>query len=147
MKLHPDKCFMGMKSRILLKPVVSRKGLEVDTNKVKAILALLATTCVKEVQGYLGYVRYYGRFIESYAKQAIPLIELLKKEEEVIWTERRQKAFEELKKTLVKAPVLSPTGWSLEFHITIDASGWCLGTILWQYKGDKRKCLVYYASR
>ena len=40
LKLHPGKCFMGMESGILLGHVVSRKGLEVDTDKVRAILAL-----------------------------------------------------------------------------------------------------------
>ena len=49
MKLHPSKCFIGMESRILLGHVVSRKDLEVDTDKVRAILALLAPTYVQEV--------------------------------------------------------------------------------------------------
>ena len=147
MKLHPGKCFMGIQSGILLGHVVSRKGLEVDTDKVRAILALLAPTTIREVRGFLGCVGHYMRFIEGYAKQATPLTELLKKEEEFIWTERRQQAFQELKATLAKAPVLSPPDWNQEFHVTIDASGWCLGAILWQYKGDKRECPVYFASR
>src|SRR5450759_4855007 len=147
LKLHPGKCFMGMQSGILLGHVVSRQGLEVDTDKVRAILALVAPTTVREVRGFLGCVGYYRRFIKGYAKLATPLTELLKKEEEFIWTERRQQVFDELKKTLAKAPVLSPPDWNQEFHVTIDASGWCLGAILWQYKGDKRECPVYYASR
>ena len=130
MKLHPGNGFIRMESGILLEHVVSRKGLEVDTDKVRAILALLAPTSVREIRGFLGCVGYYRRFIEGYAKRAIPLTELLKNEEEFIWTERRQHAFEDLKKTLVKAPVLSPPDWSKEFHVTIDASGWCLGAIL-----------------
>ena len=75
------------------------------------------------------------------------MTELLKKEEEFVWTERRQKAFEDLKKTLVKVPILSPPDWNQEFHMTIDASGWCLGAILWQYKGEKWECPVYYANK
>ena len=75
---------MGMESGTLFGHVVSRKGLEVDTNKVKAILALLAPTYVREVHGFLGCVVYYRRFIEGYAKQATLLTELLKKEEEFI---------------------------------------------------------------
>ena len=92
----------------MLGHVVSRKGLEVDIDKVRAILALLAPTCTREVREFLGCIKYYRRFIEGYAKQATPLTELLKKEEEFIWTERRQKAFKDFKKTLVKAPILSP---------------------------------------
>ena len=48
---------------------------------------------------------------------------------------------------MVKAPILSPLDWSKEFHVAIDASGWCLGAILWQHKGDKQECPVYYVSR
>ena len=138
---------MGMESGILLGHVVSQKGLEVDTDKVRAILALLAPTSVREVRGLLRCVGYYRRFIEGYAEQATPLTELLKKEEEFVWMERRQKAFEDFKKTLVKALVLSPLDWNQEFHVTIDAFGWCLGAILWQYKEEKQECLVYYANR
>ena len=75
---------MEMESGILLGHVVSRKDLKVDIDKVRAILALLAPTCVTEVQGFLGCVGYYRRFIEGYAKQATPLTELLKKKEEFI---------------------------------------------------------------
>jgi hypothetical protein len=34
-----------------------------------------------------------------------------------------------------------------DFHVTIDASGWCLGSILWQYDTERRESPVYYASR
>ena len=80
---------MGIESGILLGHVVSRKGLEVDSDNVRAILALLAPTCVKEVRGFLGCVGYYRRFIEGYAKKATPLKELLKKDEEFISIEKR----------------------------------------------------------
>jgi hypothetical protein len=42
-------------------------------------------------------VGYYRRFIEGYAKRAIPLTELLKKDTEFEWTGNRQKASEDLK--------------------------------------------------
>ena len=46
LKLHPWKCFLGMKSKILVGLVVSKKGLEVDIDKIRAILTLLAPTCM-----------------------------------------------------------------------------------------------------
>ena len=146
LKLHPGKCFLGMVSGILLGHVVSKKGLAVDSDKVKAILTFVPPTCVREVRGFLGCVGYYRRFIEGYAKLANPLTELLKKEVEFIWTEERQRSFEELKLRLVKAPILAPPDWKQEFHVTLDASGWCLGAILWQME-DKRERPIYYASR
>ena len=40
LKLHPGKCFLGMTSGVLLGHIVSKKGLEVDMEKVRAILTL-----------------------------------------------------------------------------------------------------------
>jgi hypothetical protein len=121
--------------------------LEVDIDKVRAILTLTSPKTVKEVQGFLGCVGYYWRFVAAYAKIALPLTELMKKDEELIWTEIRQLAFEKLKECLVKAPILSPPIWTLAFHVTIDASGFCLGAILWQEHQPKMENVVYYASK
>ena len=118
-----------------------------DIEKVRAILTLSPPTCVREIRGFLGCVGYYRRFIDGYARKAIPLIELLKKDVEFSWSLERQEAFEELKLTLARAPILSPPDWKKEFHVTLDASGWCFGAILWQYDDGRRESLVYYASR
>ena len=89
---------------------------------------------------------YYRRFIKDYARKALPLMELLK-EEEFSWNPERQSPFEELKLTLSRAPILSPPDWAKEFHVTLDASGWCLGAILWQHDNSNRESPMYYASR
>jgi hypothetical protein len=68
LKLHPRKCFFGMSSGILLGHIVGPHGLQVDMDKVKTMLALLAPSNVKEIHGFLGCVGYYRRFIEGYAK-------------------------------------------------------------------------------
>ena len=59
LKLHPGKCFLGMTSGVLLGHIVSKKGLEVDMEKVRAILTLAPLTCVQEIWGFLGCVGYY----------------------------------------------------------------------------------------
>ena len=147
LKLHPEKCFLGMESRVLLRHMVSRQGLEVDSDKVRAILALVAPKTVREVRGFLGCVGYYRRFMGNYAQVANPLSELLKRETEFIWTNPRQTTFEELKRAMTTTPIFSPPDWEHEFHVTPDASGWCLAAILWKYQGDRREGHIYYASR
>ena len=147
LKLHPGKCFFGMISGLLLGHIVSKDGIAVDIGKILVMLAILAPRNLRELRGFLGCVGYYRRFIECYARLAMPLTELLKKEVEYIWTELRQQAFEELKRRLVNAPVLAPPDWSKTFHVTLDASGWCIGAILWQLDDDKRERPIYYASR
>jgi len=74
---------------------VSQTGLQADLEKVRVMLSLLPPTSVKEIHGFLGCVGYYRRFIEGYAKRAIPLMELLKKDTEFIWIDQRHRAFED----------------------------------------------------
>jgi hypothetical protein len=114
---------------------------------VEVILTLLPPGNLRELRGFLGCVGYYRRFIHEYARTARPLTELLKKDVEYNWTMDRQQAFEELKRRLVTAPILSPPDWAKTFHVTLDASGWCLGAILWQPDEEKRERPIYYASR
>lgn len=147
LKLHPRKCFFAMVSGLLLGHIVCRRGIEVDMDKVRIMLTLLPPTNLRELRGFLGCVGYYRRFIDGYARIASCLTELLKKEAEYTWTVARQVAFEELKRRLATAPILAPPDWDTEFHVTLDASGWCLGAILWQPDEEKRERPIYYASR
>ena len=147
LKLHPGKCYFGMVSGLLLGHIVSRHGIAVDLAKVIVIMALVAPKNLRELRGFLGCVGYYRRFIENYAQIAGPLTELLKKEAEYLWTTVRQEAFDELKKRLVTAPILTAPDWTKDFHVTVDASRWCLGAILWQLDDGNRERPIYYASR
>ena len=48
---------------------------------------------------------------------------------------------------MVKAPMLVPPNFDKIFHVTSDASGFCVGIILWQYGDDKEERPIYYCSR
>lgn len=147
LKLHPGKCFIGVLAGELLGHVVSEKGIQVNMDKVKIFLTLLAPRTLKEVCGFLGCVGYYRCFILAYALLAMPLTGLLKKDKEFIWTAIRQEAFEILKIMLATTPILAPPNWGVDFHVTLDASGFCLGAILWQYDPDKWERPIYYANK
>jgi hypothetical protein len=137
LKLNPTKCFIGMDSGILLGHSVSVQGISVDLDKVTTIIALKAPMTIKEVRRFMGMVGYYRSFVEGYAKIAMPLTELLKKDVPFHWSSCQGEAFEELKIRMVKAPVMAAPQFDKEFHVTGDASGFCIGIILWQYGEEK----------
>nr|XP_033513044.1 uncharacterized protein K02A2.6-like [Nicotiana tomentosiformis] len=56
------------------------------------------------------------------------------------------KAFEELKKKLVVAPIIAAPDWSLPFELMCDASDHAIGAMLGQRK-DKIFYSIYYASK
>jgi hypothetical protein len=114
----------------------------VDPGKVKDVLDWVVPQTVKEVRSFLGLAGYYRRFIENFSKIAKPLTSLLEKGVDFSWTDERQNAFEELKKRLTTAPVLTLPNQSKRFTVYCDASRDGLGCVLMQ---EGR--VIAYASR
>lgn len=86
---------------------ISREGIKVDPEYIKAILMLEEPKNVKQIQKFLGMCNYLSKFIPQYSKTTEPLRELLKKENEWNWDVRQKDAFNEIKKKLSCAPTLS----------------------------------------
>jgi hypothetical protein len=127
LKLHPGKCYFAVSEGILLGHKVSRRGIEVDWDKVTVWLAISFPTNATEVKGFLGCVGYYRRFIEHFAKLALPLTSMLKAGADFQPTPARVQSFTDLKQRLVEAPVLMVLDWSKDFHVFVDVSGFCIG--------------------
>ncbi|XP_052478489.1 uncharacterized protein LOC128034014 [Gossypium raimondii] len=79
LRLNLVKCTFGARSEKLLGFIVSRKGIEVDPDKVKAIRDLPPPRTQKEVQGFLGRLNYIARFISQLTEKCDPVFCLLKK--------------------------------------------------------------------
>jgi ribonuclease HI len=97
---------------------------------------------VSEIRSFLGLAGYYRRFIEGFSKIARPMTELLKKEKKFNWTESCERSFQELKRRLTTAPVLTLSDIQRDFVVYCDASRQGLGCALMQ---DGK--VVAYASR
>ena len=54
MRLNPKKCTFGVFSGKLLSYMVCEQGIEVDPDKIKAILDMPVPKTEKEVKGFLG---------------------------------------------------------------------------------------------
>ncbi|GJZ60703.1 hypothetical protein Tco_0616519 [Tanacetum coccineum] len=74
-------------------------------------------TTVTEVRSFLGLTGYYQRFVEGFSRLALPLAQLMRKGEKFMWTDERQESFEELKRRLVSAPILTLPSSSGGFQI------------------------------
>eukprot|EP00253_Pinus_taeda_P004027 PITA_04027 len=69
---------------------------------------------------------------KDFNKLASPLVSLLGKDVEFIWSENCQEALDTLKRKLVTAPILRGPNCALPFHIHTDASNKAIGTSLGQ---------------
>ena len=68
-----------------------------DSEKVRVIAEWSVSKSVKETQLFLEFVNFYWKFIWNYSKVAAALTDIIKKEQEFLWNEEAQKAFEKFK--------------------------------------------------
>lgn len=148
LRLKPKKCHILRSEVQYLGHVVSSKGIRPDPAKVEKVTSYTIPTNVSEVHRFLGLASYYRRFIPNFSKVASPLHALTKKNVEFLWTTECGNVFEQLKKALVTAPVLSYPifGPQQEFILETDASGVGLGAVLSQEQNGLVHPIAY-ASR
>ena len=137
-----SKCEFWLKEVGFLGHVISGEGIAVDPSKVQSVTEWLAPTSVSEIRSFLGLAGYYRRFIENFSKIAKPMTELLKKDTKFKWTDDCKAGFQELKKRLTTAPVLTLPDIHKDFQVYCDTSRLGLGCVLMQ---DRR--VVSYATR
>ena len=88
LRLNPKKYIFGVISGKLLGHIVRQKGIEFDSDKVKAIREMSAPNIEKEVRGFMGRLQYISRFIAKLTTVCEPIFKLLRKNQPVIWDDK-----------------------------------------------------------
>lgn len=127
---------------------VSRDGVEMESQKVQAILNLGAPRTLKQVRSFLGVIGFYRDFIPNFSAVSAPLSELTQKEKSWQWGEAQQQSFDAMKKLLTSAPVLLLPDDRQPFVVNADASGVGAGAVLQQVdkNGTLRPC-AYFSKK
>ena len=146
LKLKPSKCRIAQAEIQYLGHMISGQGIKPDPEKIRAVQGITTPKTVKQVRSFLGLASYYRRFIENFAKIAGPLHQITHKNKVFEWNPEAEVAFNRLKQTLVKAPILGYPDFNNPFVVYTDASDQGLGAILAQ-KQDGREKVIVYASR
>ncbi|XP_075098870.1 uncharacterized protein LOC142175775 [Nicotiana tabacum] len=120
--LNWKKCHFMVREGIVLGNKVSKDGLEVDKAKVEVIEKLPPPISVKGVRSFLGHAGFYRRFIKDFSNISSPLCRLLEKDVPFKFDDACLKAFEELKKKFVSAPIIIARDWKEPFELMCDAS-------------------------
>lgn len=131
--LDSKKAYIGFKSLKLLGHLVSRFGLSVQEEKIKAMMELPEPKTLGDLDKTLGFFGYYRSFVENYSQIAAPLTDMLTgvnrsstshQKDLIEWNDTARKAFAKLKECLANACTRSHAKWnpSCEYALYVDAS-------------------------
>ena len=137
LSLKHTKCDFETQEMEYLGLIVSEGQIKMDPGKVKGVTDWPTPKGHKELQGFLGFLNFYRRFIENFSKVAHPLNALTSEKLPFEWTAECQMAFEQLKEKITTAPALWMPNDDDPFHITTDGSGIGIGAILSQQQNDR----------
>ena len=124
------------------------EGRHPEDDKVDKVLNWPPLKTPKDVRGFLGLCGTVRIWIENYSALARPLTELVHKGAEFIWDDRRQAAFDLLKKKVASAPALRPINYSSDnpTFLSVDSSNIAAGFILSQIDDNGKRCPARYGS-
>ena len=152
--LKMSKCKFFASQLEFLGHVVSGEGIRPSPKKVQAIQEVKPPSNITELRGFLGMTGWFRKFIQNYARIALPLTRLTKKENrrriaEEMKTEECMRAFKSLKLALVGSEVvLMHPDFSKKFRVDLDASDNQIGGVLLQHDDEKEAWRpIEYLSR
>ena len=120
--------FLGLK--------VTASGVEPLPEQLSTIRDFPQPGTIKELQGFLGAVNFYRRFIPAAAKILLPLTNELKGGrkglEQLTWSQHMLKAFNDIKTALNKSVCLAFPTDTAELTLATDASASHVGAVLQQ---------------
>ena len=134
--INREKCVFAATSVDYLGHHVTGEGIRPMETRVAAILDFPPPATRSQLQGFLGMVNFYRRFIKGAAAILKPLTDATRgegtKNSKVPWTQEMSSSFVAAKTALARAAVLAHPDPTAEVALAVDASGSHVGGVLQQ---------------
>ena len=130
--INVEKCEFDVEKTRYLGHIMSTSGIRPHPREVQALLDWPVPKTTKEVHQFHGLGSYYRGYREWFARIAMPLTELLKKDAPFLWSPACQEAFNGLRSTLAITVMRHHFYPSIPTTVTTDAADGCLGAAMHQ---------------
>jgi hypothetical protein len=142
-----NKCEFHIIETKFLRMIIDRDEIKMNFEKIKAIVKWRKLTHLKEIQAFFEFVNFYRRFIKDFFKIVKSLIKFTRKDHLFSWTKNCQTTFDELKKQITKASILSYFSFELKIFLEFDSSDYVSVEILSQKENDDLIRSIIYFSK
>ena len=106
MGLNPKKCVFGIDSGKLLGFIISKQGIEVDTENIDAIINIPPPKNISHLHSLQGKIQVIHCFLSKLADRTIPFTSFLRKDTTFSWNDKCKQNFEQFKEYLENPPIL-----------------------------------------
>ena len=145
--INVSKCQFGRSSHDFLGHHITCTGIMPLPDKVDAITRFEQPVTVKGLQEFVGMVNFYRRFIPAVAQTMIPLFEALAgKPRTLVWNDTRVNAFQDTKKALVNATLLTHPHPDAQTSLTVDASDLAVVSLARNYDHQRESRVLSTAN-
>jgi hypothetical protein len=127
-----SKCSFYQKKIHYLGHIISKDGITMDPEKIKAIREWSVLNNLTKVRSFMGLAGYYRMFIEGFSKISHPITSLQKKGVKFQWTLDCENSFQHLKQLLTTSLILRIADPNEDFIVCTDAFTKGLGGVLTQ---------------
>jgi len=79
--IKPEKCMWKVQKIPFLGVVIGEGKVEMEENKVEGVLKWPTPQCIRDVRKFLGLANYYRQFVKDFAKMALPMNQLTRKDQ------------------------------------------------------------------
>ena len=151
LKISPKKCqlfkttlqYMGNEMFIQNRKVC----VQPLRNRLEMIKNLQPPKMAKGCRSFAGMVNFLSMFSQELQKLLKPIYDLTRKGRPFNWGKEQQDSFEEIKRRLLKPPVLHMPNKTGRFHLYSDTSKFATGSTLYQIQNGKPKLIAYASKR
>ena len=116
-------------------------------SRLEAIQQLKPPVTSKGCQSFTGMVNFVSMFCPELQKLHKSIYDLTKKGKPFLWEKEQQEAFDEIKKRMLKPPVLSMPNRKGRFILYSDTSKIATGSVLYQHQDGKPRLIAYASTR
>jgi len=148
LQIDIDKCEFEVKSIKYLKFILKvRKSIQINSQKMKAIMNWQAFKSVKRVQSFIGFANFYWKFIKNFSNLVMSMMALVQKNTFFKWTEKADQDFKKLKTMFISVLILVLFDHTHTTVMKTDFSDWCIDETLLQLINNVWRLCAYYSKK
>ncbi|UYV77315.1 K02A2.6-like [Cordylochernes scorpioides] len=141
--LNKEKCLFLKKDICFLGHIINEDGFRPDSKKLEALERCKKPFDKTSLKSFLGMLSFYSKYIPNMSTLAGPLYQLLKKDNRWKWSSQCEKAFLNLKLTLLNSQALIHYSMKLPLTLTCDASAYGISGVLCHIVEGEEKPITF----